>query len=180
MANYTWSNDQNAAVKNKLGAKTHDELEKREGTYLYARYQELEAGSGPTGQFDAAHLKAIHRHLFQDIYEWAGRTRDEKVRLSDGTVATEPLMRKAGGDPFLAGPKIGDALQRIGETLRRDDYLRGLPRDEFAERAADVMAAINDAHPFREGNGRTQRIFLTELALKAGHDLDFTVVSKNA
>ena len=49
---------------------------------------------------------------------------------------------------------------------------------QFAERAADVMAELNAAHPFREGNGRTQRVFMEQLAHAAGHELDFTIVSK--
>jgi cell filamentation protein len=67
------------------------------GVYVFVRRAEIDAGFGPKGEFDAAHLKAIHRHLFQDVYEWAGRTRDEPVTLSDGTVATEPGLRKVEG-----------------------------------------------------------------------------------
>ncbi len=135
-------------------------------------------GHGPAGNFDAEHLKAIHRHLFQDVYEWAGHTRDEKVRLSDGTVASEPLLRKFDGNPFMAGPLIRDALARVAATLRAANHLRDLPRCTFAERAADIMIAINAAHPFREGNGRTQRAFVELLAEQAGHELDFSVVSR--
>ncbi len=58
-------------------------------------------GQGPKGQFDPAHLKAIHRHLFQDVYEWGGRTRDERVALSDGVIATEPVLRKIDGKAFM-------------------------------------------------------------------------------
>ena len=178
MPNYTVSDHWESAVKNKLGATTHAELETLEAKYVFARDAEIATGHGPSGQFDAAHLKAIHRHLFQDVYEWAGHTRDEKVTLADGTVATEPLLRKADGKPFMAGPRIADALERIADTLRRSNCLRGLPRTAFAERAADIMLAINGAHPFREGNGRAQRAFIRELAKQAGHELDFSVVSR--
>lgn len=75
MPNYTYSDDPNSAVKNKLGADTHEELEKREARLVFTRQAELMSGDGPSGNFDAAHLKAIHHHLFQDVYEWAGRTR---------------------------------------------------------------------------------------------------------
>jgi cell filamentation protein len=170
--------DDGVTVKNKLGALSHDALEAAESDYVSNRLLQLELGHGPSGQFDAGHLKAIHRHLFQDVYEWAGRTRDEKVALADGTVATEPLLRKADGKPFMAGPRIADALERFGDTLRRSNYLRGLPRTAFAERAADIMLAINGAHPFREDNGRAQRAFIRELARAAGHELDFSVVTR--
>jgi len=170
--------DDGVTLKNTLGAISHDALETAESDFVANRLLQLELGHGPAGQFDAAHLKAIHRHLFQDVYEWAGHTRDEKVALSDGTVATEPLLRKVDGSPFMAGPLIPRALERIAGALRKSNYLRGLPREEFAERAADVMIDINGAHPFREGNGRTQRVFIRELAREAGHELDFSVVTR--
>jgi cell filamentation protein len=176
--NYTYSNKPDSAVKNKLGATTHDELEQREAEYVFSRDVEIMDGEGPSGQFDAAHLKAFHRHLFQDVYEWAGRTRAEKVRLSDRTVATEPLLRKMDGKLFLAGPMIQGALDRIVGTLRDANHLRGLSRAEFANRAADIMVELNGAHPFRDGNGRTQRTFIRALATQAGHELDFSVVSR--
>ena len=178
MPNYTCSDHPDAAVKNKLGAATHDELEKLEAARVAARDIEIQAGHGPQGQFDAAHLKAIHRHLFQDVYEWAGRTRDERVLLSDRTIATEPLLRKIDGNPFLSGPLIPKALADIAAKLRDANYLRDLPRAEFAACAADVMVELNTVHPFREGNGRTQRAFMRNLAKDAGHDLDFSVVTR--
>ena len=138
----------------------------------------LTLGQGPKGNFDVAHLKAIHRHLFQDAYEWAGRTRDERVMLSDGTVATEPVLRKVDGNAFMPGPFIGEALERIVSSLREQNYLRGLDRAEFSHRSAAIMVDLNGVHPFREGNGRTQRVFMSELALEAGHKLDFSVVSR--
>ena len=170
--------DDGVTVKNKLGATSHADLEAIEADYVGNRLIQFELGHGPTGQFDATHLKAIHRHLFQDVYEWAGHTRDEKVTLSDGTVATEPLLRKIDGKPFLAGPLIAGALERIAGTLRESDCLRGLSREKFAVRAADVMVEINGVHPFREGNGRTQRVFMRELAKEAGYELDFSVVTR--
>jgi len=115
-------------LKNKLGAHDPDELEHLEAGYVAARYNEIDAGSGPSGQFDAEHLKAIHHHLFQDVYEWAGRTRDDRVALSDGAIATEPLLSKVEGQPFLIGPAISAALDDIATRLCDADYLRGLPR----------------------------------------------------
>lgn len=165
-------------LKNKLGATTHDELEEREAAYVAARRVEIEAGHGPPLQLDAEHLKALHRHLFQDVYEWAGHTRDEQVRLGDGSIATEPGLKREGSREFVAGPHIAGALGEIAAKLRDAGYLDGLSRDAFAERAADLLAELNAVHPFREGNGRTQRAFVEQLAQAVGHDLDFSVISK--
>jgi cell filamentation protein len=142
------------------------------------RYAEIAAGHGPPLQFDAEYLKAIHRHLFQDIYEWAGRTRDEEVRFRDGSIATQPELRREGSKAFSPGPEIAGALDEIAAKLRTGNYLGGLPREEFAERAADLLAELNAVHPFREGNGRTQRAFVEQLAQANGHDLDFSVITK--
>lgn len=108
----------------------------------------------------------------------AGRTRNERVKLSDGSIATEPLLLRPGSKPFASGAQISEGLEALSQQLRDADYLRGLPRREFATRAAGVLATINGIHAFREGNGRTQRIFLQELAEEAGHKLDFRVVSR--
>jgi cell filamentation protein len=78
----------------------------------------------------------------------------------------------------MAGPLIPGALARIAETLQSADQLRGVPREVFAERAVDIKIEINAANPFREGNGRTQRVFMELLADGAGHELDFSVVSR--
>lgn len=165
-------------LKNRVGAHTYEQLDGAETDLVLRRDLQIRLGAGPTGNFDTEHLKAIHHHLFQDVYEWAGRTRDERVALSDGTVATEPNLRKADGQPFMAGKRIGAGLRMIATKLKNADHLRGLPREAFAGRAADVMADINGVHPFREGNGRTQRIFMEQLARAAGHSLDFRVVSR--
>jgi len=130
------------------------------------------------GNFDAGHLKAIHQHLFQDVFEWAGRTRDEKVTLSDGTVATEPLLRKVDGNLFMVAPMIPTELHALAGKLKAAAYLNGLVREEFAERAAKIIIDLNAVHPFRDGNGRTQRVFIRQLAEQAGHELDFSVVSR--
>ena len=176
MSNYTYRGTH--TVKNIFGVTDYNKLERIEAAIVKARYTEIDAGSGPKGKFDADLIKALHRHLFQDVYEWAGHTRDELVSLSDGTVATMPIMQKAEGQPFSIGPAIPAALGAVEKKLHAGNYLRGLPRKEFAERAADVMAEINTVHPFREGNGRTQRVFMEQLAHDAGHNLDFTVISK--
>lgn len=176
MANYTYPGTD--TVKNKFGATSHDQLERLEGSFVEARATEMALGHGPQGRFDADHLRAIHHHLFQDVYEWAGHTRDEPVELSDGTIATEPVMRKPGGADFLIGRFIPGALNDLANKVREADCLRGLSREEFAARSADIMAELNAIHPFREGNGRTQRTFVRELAKEAGHSLDFAVVSK--
>ncbi len=176
MPGYTFSDD--VTLKNKIGADTDTELQRIEADYVVFRRLQINLGFGPKGHFDAEHLKAFHRHLFQDVFEWAGHTRNEPVKLSDGTVATEAFLHKSEGKGFLIGPQITVALDRVGRAIEQANYLHGLSRAEFSHQAADIMADLNAIHPFREGNGRTQRVFIEQLALQAGHRLDFSVVSK--
>ncbi len=60
--------------------------------------------------------------------------------------------------------------------LKAENYLQGLGREEFIQRVAFYIAEINALHPFREGNGRTQRIFINQLARQAGWNLNFKMV----
>ncbi len=172
MPNYVYPGTE--SIKNKLGVRGLDQLQDAEARLSSARMVERILAGSPDRTFDGARIKAIQHHIFQDIYEWAGRT---QVPLSDGTVASEPVMRKPGGKPFAAGPDIPRVLHRFAASLRKASFLRGLPRRELAYQAADLMADLNAIHPFREGNGRTQRLFMMELAQAAGHRLDFSVVS---
>ena len=114
----------------------------------------------PSGNFDLNHLCAIHRHLFQDVYDWAGEIRI--VEIAKGGTQFQPLRYIEMG--------MADVHRRI----TGNDYLRGLTAGAFADRAAEIVGDINHAHPFREGNGRTQLYFYKLLAQRAGHDVDLT------
>jgi cell filamentation protein len=96
----------------------------------------------PAGRLTVSHYRAIHRHLFQDVYAWAGRFRT--VRISKG------------GSMFCYPEHIAAEMRRIFGALRQQRYLSGLAADEFAQKAAHFLAELNAIHPFREGNGRTQ------------------------
>ncbi|WP_164884967.1 Fic/DOC family protein [Rubrivivax rivuli] len=117
----------------------------------------------PKGDFSYAHLKAIHWHLFQDVYDWAG---DERIveMVKDDTV-------------FCPSEHITQRMTEIADDLAAEYHLVGMAAPEFAARAAHYLCAVNAAHPFREGNGRTQRAFFAQLAEQAGHRLDFSRVT---
>ena len=68
--------------------------------------------------------------------------------------------------------------ERIFGLLHAADFLCGLSRVEFALRAARLLAEINKLHPFREGNGRTQRLFIDALARRPGYQLHFDMVGR--
>jgi cell filamentation protein len=107
-----------------------------------------------------SHFRAIHRQLFRDVYSWAGRFRT--VRISKG------------GSTFCYPENIAAEIKRLFEWLRTNHFLRGLSSREFSVEAAHFLAELNAIHSLRDGNGRTQNIFLFLIAAKAGYALDFT------
>ncbi len=115
-----------------------------------------------SGRFDYAHMKAIHRHLFQDVYEWASRER---------TAPTQGPMTKAGHRYYSAGPGLTAAAQAEFTRLERRNYLRRLTRDRFISELAEVWGELNVVHSFREGNTRTQLVFFAQLSQRAGYFL---------
>jgi cell filamentation protein len=117
-----------------------------------------------SGAFDSRHLQAIHRYIFQDVYEWAGDFRTVSISKS--------------GDPFAFPQHIVSSLDRTSAELKREGYLVGSDLERFASRGAYYLGEINAVHPFREGNGRTQREFIRELAFQSGLMIDWGQVSQ--
>jgi cell filamentation protein len=114
----------------------------------------------PAGRFSATHYCAVHRHLFQDVYGWAGRYRT--VRMSKDR------------SPFCFPENIAREMRGLFGRLQDADCLRGREKDGFTEGAARFLTYLNAIHPFREGNGRTQLTFTTLLAAKAGHPFELS------
>jgi len=139
--------------KNKLDLKDAEDLAAFEAEITHQRSLE----PLPDGKLDYAHYRAIHRHLFQDVYEWAGVRREIRIG-KDGNWFCFPEHIDAQMEKLLAG-------------LVKENHLRNLDAATFAKNAAHYLAELNAIHPFREGNGRTQLTFLTLLAEQAGHPL---------
>lgn len=105
-----------------------------------------------------AGFKAIHRHLFQDLYQWAGRERN--------------YTTGRGAIPFAVPGYITGWMETLFKQLARDRYLVGRSKRDFATEAARYVNEINACHTFIDGNGRTQRFWLRMLADNAGFYLD--------
>ena len=112
------------------------------------------------GKFDIGHLRKIHWYLFRDIFPWAGELRQTR-------------MSKPGSAEFAHPQFIQSYLDALFTELKSEQHLRALSREKFAERASYYWGELNAVHPFREGNGRTQREFLRQLAAQAGHHVSW-------
>lgn len=109
-----------------------------------------------SGNFDLVHLKAIHRYLFQDVYVWAGELRT--VDIAKGT-------SRFGSHQFIEG-----YARRVFARLAHDraQWIQAGTSVDFPEKLAEYLGEINAMHPFREGNGRAQRAFISQLAVEHG------------
>jgi len=142
-------------LRNRLGLSTAAELDAAEREITHAALILLrETPVRPA--YDLAHLCEVHRRIFGDIYDWAGRVR---------TVAI------AKGSMFCLPQYIEPSSAEIFRQLRNENCLRGLKRDTFIDRLTYYVGEVNAVHPFREGNGRTQRAFFEQLA----DDAEFTL-----
>ncbi len=122
------------------------------------------AGQPIRGNFDFAHMKAIHGFLFQDVYEWAGQERTAPSFW-------DPRMSKEGHRYFPAGEPMLEQANRLYRGLAAKNYLAGLSREEFVREFAELWNELNVVHAFREGNTRTQFVFFSQLAEHAGYRL---------
>lgn len=111
--------------------------------------------------YDFAFLKYLHRRLFGKIYSFAGQVRTVNIAKMDSNI------------PFCYADFIEQEAERIFVELRRRNFLVGLLRDEFADSLAELAMDLNALHPFREGNGRTIRLYLQLLSRNAGYSLDY-------
>lgn len=151
-------------LRNRVGARTKADLDNAEADLSFARLVQLtDRPSRATGDLDE--LRVIHRHLFQDVYDWAGEIRIVDIRKN-----------AEGAESFMPMSLIDRASVFAAEQLHDDLMLRGLPREQFIERLAHHYEQVNYIHPFREGNGRAQRVFWNRVAGDAGWQLDWRPV----
>lgn len=153
-------------LRNLIGATSYDGLRNAEGELVALRTNEFLESLPLRPKGSMEDFLFIHRFLFQDIYDWAGAPRTVEIRKS-----------REGSEYFLPSPNITMGFGWAQDELRKDNMLKGLSKDEFAQRLAYHFDNYNFIHPFREGNGRTQRLFWTLLCHDAGYDLDWCQVS---
>jgi cell filamentation protein len=157
---YFWPDS--TVLKNKVGLTHAASLRSFEYEATRQRAEQLRAHP-IEGRFDTAHYRAIHRHLFQDVYEWAGEYR--KVEFSKGSSAFAPLKTSTHTLESWGEKILGD--------IAAENHLKGLKKSGFVERVTHHYGELNFWHPMREGNGRATKEFLFQLAKQAGYTLEF-------
>jgi cell filamentation protein len=157
---YCYENTQ--ILINKKNIRDQDKLDKFERLYTAKRLYELNK-KPIKGEFDLDHLKDIHRYIFQDIYDFAGKVRTVNI---------------GKGIQFCPVPQIEPYFQyAVTERLKGLNYLNELNYKGFSETAAEIFAEVNIVHPFRDGNGRTQREFFRNLAIVNGFNINWEYIN---
>lgn len=153
--------DQETGVlRNLIGATTHDDLHKAEGDIVALAEVALES---VPHTIDLVELQNIHKSLFGRIYDWAGDLRVVNIR-------------KGSEEYFLDYGYLENGANFVFEELSKENCLRGLDLEDFVKRLSYFYEQLNFIHPFREGNGRTQRVFWQRIADEAGYGIDWSKV----
>jgi cell filamentation protein len=147
-------------LKNKLNIQDASDLLEAERNITALRILELKLAP-PDGNLNFDYLKKLHFHIFQDIYAWAGETRT--VDISKGT-------------KFCLFRYIEDQANDLFQKLKKENYLID-SKEPIERRLSFYLSELNAIHPFREGNGRVQRMFIEILADRAGYEVDFSDVT---
>jgi len=164
---YSFDNDfkycypNSLVLKNKLNIINEYDLNIAEREITSMRAIEIEK-EPLKGNLDFKHLKKIHYNFFKEIYDWAGQVRN--VNISKGSV-------------FCYYQNIEVYAEDVFDKLKKENYLINTNKDDIYDRFSFYISEINALHPFREGNGRSQRVFMSYLAKVAGYELNFEEIS---
>jgi cell filamentation protein len=160
---YCWPGTE--CLRNHLDIRDPEELAEAEHEVAGLRYAGLGSLHLP-GAYNTAHLVRFHQALFGEIYPWAGEIRNVEISKS--------------GRAFCRALFVEDQLASLFGALAEDRHLIGLERAAFTAKFAALHGELNAIHPFREGNGRTQRAFLRQLAAGAGWTVAWESLEKAA
>ena len=147
---------------NKFDIKDDKKLSQIEAEITFAKAAVLESKEAKP-PFDFDFYKSIHRFLFEDLYDWAGELR--KVDISKK------------GTYFCKVNELENLCEACFNRLEKANYFIGATKERFVEEIVDFYVTTNYLHPFREGNGRTQRIFISKLIKYNGYDFNFSNIN---
>ncbi len=147
-------------LRNLIGATNYQELRQAEGNIV--ALAEISLNKIPRTA-DLTELQEIHKALFDKIYDWARKLRTVNIR-------------KGSKEYFLDYRFLENGATFIFDKLHEESCLSNLAREDFISQLAYFYEQLNFIHPFREGNGRTQRIFWQRIANDAGYKIDWSKV----
>lgn len=147
---------------NKLNIKDFKNLENAERELTAYSMQNIKYEKPP---YNLAYLQTLHKKLFDALYEWSGELRTVNISKGNTTFCYYDNLESYSNDLF--------------KKLESDQWLKGLDKNTFCEKLAEHYCEFNMLHPFREGNGRVQRLFFEHLALSNKYVLDWSNINSN-
>lgn len=153
---YTYTDPKMGVLRNLANIEDEDVLLFAESGAVTKRVQELY--ENPIKIKDTSSLFVIHKHLFQDIYAWAGTKRVVEIGKA--------------GKQFFPTSHFENAFRYIDTLILEYKAIRKTDKQALSQKLAEILDHVNYLHPFREGNGRTQREFIRLLALEKGLTLN--------
>lgn len=109
--------------------------------------------------YSLSYLQAIHRRLFSDLYDWAGELRTVDISKDD--------------THFCVTSRIEPEANKLFKVLADANWFQDLDRTNLINASAELFGDLNVVHPFREGNGRAQRILFEHLIVNAGYEISW-------
>lgn len=155
-SDYTYTDPKTGVLRNLADITDKDILRFAESGAVTKRMQELY--EKPIKIKDSTSLFSIHQYLFQDMYSWAGKKRIVEISKN--------------GKQFFPISHFDNAFCHIDTLISEYKKIRRTEKQLIAQKLAEILDTINYLHPFREGNGRTQREFIRLLALEKGVTLN--------
>ena len=148
-------------LRNRLGLRDDAVLSQAEHDLSAIAASEIDFELPP---YDLAYLKRIHLHLFQDLYDWAGQIRTVDICKDD--------------THFCNVNRIEPEAEKLFRALAQAGWLEGLDRSALVTAVAEYFGDLNVIHPFREGNGRAQRILFEHVIVNAGYEISWWAVDE--
>jgi cell filamentation protein len=143
-------------LRNKLEILDEIELEEAERELSLINADSIELSLPP---YDFAYLKHLHHQLFHDLYNWAGEVRTIDIAKGDTR--------------FCNVNRIVPEAQKLFTKLAEKAYFTQLKKEDLIHACAELYGDLNVVHPFREGNGRAQRLFFEHLIINSGYQLSW-------
>lgn len=147
---------------NRLNIKNADDLNEAEAKFTSQRYKSYQSRCHSSSDFNFEHLKHLHKHLFQDLYAWAGEIRDVDISKGNTRFCTASRIEPEAAKLFKLIPKLFESKHT----------------GSFIHNVSDIFCELNLLHPFREGNGRTLRFFFEELLYVLDYDVEWPEISQ--
>lgn len=148
-------------LQNLLNIEDHEELAEAEAELTVLAVEEIEFDSPP---YDLNYFQSLHRQVFEDVYEWAGELRS--IDMSKGTTR------------FCTCKRIAPEANKLFQHLADENYYEDYEREAFVAAIAELYIELNMVHPFREGNGRAQRLLFEHIIINAGFEFDLEGITQ--